>query len=189
MCIRDRSRGFLRERAAPQRKKDQQTSNVDEQLRSGASTDRDLLVILATDANAVRRWVALFDFNRFARLEIVLFDEPQEHPVLIDDAAHNHRRSQRAREETLRVLLLDVSLGIRNRIAMRISFRAAEHLVDPLDEPIAYDMLELLGFVVDFVPGVPHETNEEELDQPMTSQNEGGKPLARRREPVSYTHL
>ena len=58
---------------------------------------------------------------------------------------------------------------------MRISFRTAEHLVDPFDEAVADDVLELFRFVVDFVPGVAHEPDEEELNQTMAAENEGGE--------------
>ena len=42
--------------------------------------------------------------------------------------------------------------GIRNRIAVRIEARAAQALVDALEEPVAQRVLEHLGLVVHFVP-------------------------------------
>jgi hypothetical protein len=52
-----------------------------------------------------------------------------------------------------------------------IRLRPAEHLVHSLDQPLTDHVLELLGLVVDLVPGVAHESNEEELDEAMTSKD------------------
>ena len=64
---------------------------------------------------------------------------------------------------------------------MGVHGRPAEHLVDPFDEPLRYDMLELLGVVVHLVPSESHYSDEEELDQPVTPEDQGGELFARGR--------
>ncbi len=64
------------------------------------------------------------------------------------------------------------SLGRRNRIAVRIVCRMAQHFVDPLDQPLGDDVLQLLGVVVHLVPAHAHHLHEKEFDEPVTPQDE-----------------
>ena len=61
---------------------------------------------------------------------------------------------------------------------MRIVRRASEHLVDPLDQPFRNDVLELFGFVVDFVPAHAHHLHEEQLHEPMAAEHQPGELFA-----------
>ena len=65
-------------------------------------------------------------------------------------------------------LAVHLARGIRNRIAVRVEPRPAEPLVDALEQPVAQRVLEHLGLVVHFVPGVA------ELAAPATSRSGGG---------------
>ena len=55
---------------------------------------------------------------------------------------------------------------------MRIVRRPSEHLVDPLDQPLRDDVLEVLGFVVHFRPAHAHHLDEEQFDEAVTPQHE-----------------
>jgi hypothetical protein len=103
----------------------------------------------------------------------VLLDELQEFLVLIDYTRHGHRRAQGAREQALNVLLLDPAFSVGDGITVRVGLRSTEHFVHPIDEPLTDHVLELLGFVVDFVPRIPHDLYEKQLDETMAAQHEG----------------
>jgi hypothetical protein len=120
----------------------------------------------------------LLHLDRFARLQLVVFDEPQERLVLIDHPRHGHGRVERAGQQVFRFLRLHLSLRVRNRVAMRIHLGPPEHLVHPIDETVADDVFELFGFVVHFVPRVAHHPDEKQLDQAMTTKDEGGELFA-----------
>ena len=106
-CLR---RSRLRQRRAGHRRQEDERAGHDQQLRGGARPDRDALVVLAAHAHAVGRGVAILDLDRFARLEVVLLDEAQEHLVLVDHARDGHRRSQWTRQEALGFLRFDAPL-------------------------------------------------------------------------------
>ena len=59
-----------------------------------------------------------------------------------------------------------------------IDLRPAEHLVHAIDQTIRHHVLELLRLVVNFVPPVPHDSDEEQLDHPMTPHNQRRELLA-----------
>ena len=67
----------------------------------------------------------------------------------------------------------EVSVGGRNRIAMRIELGMAQHRVDAFDQPIGDDVLHLLGVFMNFVPVHAHDLDEEQLDQAMTTDDAG----------------
>ena len=73
---------------------------------------------------------------------------------------------------------LTTPCGIGNRVAVRIGFRPSEHLVHPIDQPIGDDVLQELGFVVHLVPAEAHDLHQEQLDEPMTPQDERRELLA-----------
>jgi CelD/BcsL family acetyltransferase involved in cellulose biosynthesis len=81
------------------------------------------------------------------------------------------------------------AVGVGNRIAMWIVGGPAEHLVDPLDQALRDDVLELFGLVVDLVPPHAHHLDEERLDQPMPPQHEPRELLARAGEPDTAVRL
>ena len=58
----------------------------------------------------------------------------------------------------------------------------AQHFVDPLDQPLGDDVLQLLGVVVDLVPAHTHDLHEKEFDQPVSPQDEARQLLARSRQ-------
>ena len=89
-------------------------------------------------------------------------------------------RVQRTGQQALRVLRLDDPLGVGNRIAVRVDLGTPEHLVHPIDQPLRHDVLELLGLVVDFVPAVPHDLHEEQLDEAVPPEDQRGELLRRR---------
>ena len=172
----------LRERGQRQQAEQQHLRDLDQQLRCGARADRDALIVLAADAHAVGGRVPRFDLDRLSRLEMVVLDEAQELLVLIDDARDGDGGLERAGEERLRVLRLHESLGIGNRIAVRIGLGPSEHLVHAIDQAIGDDVLEEFGFVVHLVPRVAHDPHEKELDEPMTPEDERGELLPGRGE-------
>ena len=71
------------------------------------------------------------------------------------------------------------AVGVRNRIAMGIVRRPSKHRVDPLDEPIGHDVLQLFGLVVHLVPAHAHHLHEKKLDEPVTTEHERGEFVAR----------
>ena len=79
--------------------------------------------------------------------------------------------------------------AVGNRIAVRIVRRAAEHLVDPLDQPLGDDVLELLGLVVHLGPAHAHHLHEKQLDEAMAAQHEAGQLLAGRGQPHAAVRL
>ena len=111
---------------------------------------------------------------------MVPIEEAEERAVLIDDARHRHRRADRAGHQALRLLRLHLTLGVRDRVAVRIDLGTPEHLVHPVDQPIRDDVLELFGLVVHLVPGVAHDPHEEELHEPVAPQHERGELVPRR---------
>src|SRR6185436_4267278 len=107
--------GSLRARGRREGKaQEDDARGLDEELRGGARPDGDAAIALAAQADAVGRLVALLDFDRFARLEVVALDEPEELLVLVDDARHRHRRADGAAEQRLRLLLFHHALRIGN---------------------------------------------------------------------------
>ncbi len=72
----------------------------------------------------------------------------------------------------------ELSVCGRNRIAVRIELRAAEHFVDALDQSIRHHVLHLLGIVMDLVPVHAHHLHQEQLDQAMAAQDAGGECFA-----------
>ena len=65
----------------------------------------------------------------------------------------------------------DVARGIRNRIAVRVEPRAAEPLVDALEQPVADRVLEHLGLVVHLVPGVAELAHQPGLDEAVAADD------------------
>ena len=81
-----------------------------------------------------------------------MFDETQEVGVLIDHTRDDERRAD-GRSEQIKILLArDRAGGCGDGIAVWISFRTAEHLVDAIDEPFRHRVLERFGLVVDLGP-------------------------------------
>ena len=68
-------------------------------------------------------------------------------------------------------------------IPVRIVRRAAQHLVDSLDQPFGDDVLELFGFFVHLGPAHPHHLHEKCFDETVTPQHEARELLAGRRQP------
>ena len=83
----------------------------------------------------------------------------------------------------------DGAFGVRNRIAVRIVRRTAEHLVDALDQPLGHDVLELLGLVVHFVPAHAHHLDQKQLDEAMAPEHEAGELLAGSRQTHAAVRL
>ena len=63
---------------------------------------------------------------------------------------------------------------------MRIVRGAAEHAIDPFDQPVRHHVLELLGFLVNLVPAHAQNLHEEQLHEPMAAQHQRGELLAGR---------
>ena len=61
--------------------------------------------------------------------------------------------------------------GGRNRVAVRIDTRPAEHLVHEFDQALRHRVLEALGLGVDLAPAHAHDLNQKQLDQAVTAQN------------------
>ena len=72
---------------------------------------------------------------------------------------------------------------------MRIELRMPEHLVDALDQPIRDDVLHLFGVLVDLVPIHAHDLDEEQLDQPMTTEDARREFFAGARQPDAVVRL
>jgi hypothetical protein len=129
---RGRRRGWLWRVLRPRRERREQeqqrrSRHLHEQLRCGAGADGDQRVVFAAHAHAVGGGVALLDLNRGARLEVMAIDEAQERAVLIHDARHPHRRADRARHESLRLLRLHLPVGVGDRVAVRIDLWTPQH--------------------------------------------------------------
>ena len=162
----------LRERGHRQQAQQQHVRDLDQQLRRRPRADRDALIVLSADADAVGGGVARLDFDRLSRLEMVLLDEAQELLVLIDDARDGDSRLERARQQRLRVLRLHVPFGVRDRIAVRIGLGPAEHFVHAIDQAIGDGVLEQFGLVMHLVPRVAHDAHQKELDEAMAAQHQ-----------------
>ena len=109
--------------------------------------------------------------------------------VLIGDARDRHPLVDRTGEQRREVVPRHLTIGRRDGIAVRVHFRPAQHLVDPLDQSIRDDVLQLLGLVVDLVPAQAHHPDEKQLHQPVTAQHERGQLFARRPEPHAVVGL
>ena len=165
-------------------REDQQNDARDlhEQLRRRARANGDPAVVPSAQPHAVGRFVALLDFHRFARLQIVILDKPEEPLVLIDDPCDRDTRADGAGEQRLRLLRLHDTFRIWNRIAVRVDLRMSEHVVHAFDEPIGHDMLEQLRLFVHFVPAQAHDLHEKQFHETMTPQDERGETSASARE-------
>ncbi len=183
---RDRG-GRLRQRGHRAQHTDQQDrrDDLDEQLRRGARADRELVAAFALHPHAVGRLVARLDPELLSGLEAARFQEPQERRVLIGHPRDGQRHADRTRQQVLHLAVGDDALGIRDRVAVRVHFRVAEHLVHAFDEPLRDDVLELLRLVVHFVPAHPHHLHQEQLDEPVPPDDQPRQPFPRRREPNS----
>ena len=113
---------------------------------------------------------------------MVALDEPEEHLVLIEDARDRHRRMHRTRKQSLHGFPLHDAFRIRNRIAVRIGFGSPEHFVHAVDQAVRYRVLELLRFLVHFVPAVAHHLHEKQLDHAMAADDERRELFARLRQ-------
>ena len=63
-------------------------------------------------------------------------------------------------------------MGIGNRIAMRIDFGTAEHLVHSLDQSVRDDVFELFRLVVHLVPAQADHLHQKQLDQTVSPDHE-----------------
>jgi hypothetical protein len=72
---------------------------------------------------------------------------------------------------------------------MGIDLGPAEHLVDAIDQAIGHGVFERFGFVVHLGPAHAHHFDEEQLDQPVASQDEGRELLASLRQPHACIRL
>ena len=68
---------------------------------------------------------------------------------------------------------------------MGIAIRVLQKGVDPVDEEITDGMLHMLRLFVDLIPREVERLDEEQLDQPVTTQHAQGEfaPLRRQRDP------
>ena len=113
-------------------------------------------------------------------------DEFQELAILIADPADAHRLIERTGHQRVVGRPRHRSVGIGNRIAVRIHFGPSQHFVDAVDQPIRDRVLQQLRFVVDFGPAHSHHLHEKELYQAVASQDQSrqllpglGQPHAR----------
>ena len=143
----------------------------------------------AAQPHAVGGGVALLDLDDRARLQVAPLDEAQELRILIGDAADRDPLPQRTAQKRIERPPLDDAFRVRDRIAVRIDRRAAEHLVDPVDQPIGDRVLQVFRFVVDLGPAHAHHLHQKQLDQPVPPDHQRGEPLARRREPDARVGL
>jgi len=120
---------------------------------------------------------------------VVLFDEAKERRVLIGDPRHRDAFVDGAGEQRREVVPRHLTIGRRNRIAVGVHLGPAQHFIDPFDEPIRDDVLQLLGFVVHLVPPESHHSNQEELHQPVTTEDECGQLLSGGTEPDAVVWL
>ena len=178
----ERPRALRMRRGCHRRDEDEHARDLHQELRGRACADGDAAIVLAAQPHAVGRLVALLDLHRLAGLQVVALHEAEELLVLIDDARDGHARAHRARQERLRLLLLDHPFGVRNGIPMRIDLGTSEHLVHAIDEAVGDDMLEQFRFVVHFVPAEAHYLHEKQLHETMPPQDAGGEPPPRARQ-------
>ena len=71
----------------------------------------------------------------------------------------------------MRLGLVELELGARDRVAVRVERRVAELGRDQLLELLGDDVLEHLGLGVDAVPGHLQRLGEEQLDQPVVADH------------------
>lgn len=160
-----------------------------EQLGSRAGTDGQRPGVLSTHRHAVGTLVARLHANLLSRLQLVAVEKAQESGVLVGHAPHHQRHVERTGQQRVQLAVRDGAMGIRNRIAVRIHARPAQHGVHALDEPLGDRVFELLGFVVHLVPAHPHDIDEKQLDETVPPYDERGEPLAGRRQLHSRIRL
>ena len=105
----------------------------------------------------------------------------QQFGVAVAHAQHAAGVARRGVGEQHEGLAVDLAGGIRNRIAVRVEPRAAQALVDALEQPVADRVLEHLGLVVHFVPRVAELAHEPRLDQAVAADDRCRAVLAGRR--------
>lgn len=135
--------------------------------------------MLAAQLDGVRCRITRFDFDGFARFEVILLDEPEKCRILIRDSGHPEGRSQRTCKKALQPVGVNRALGSRDGVSVRVVRRAAQHFVYPLDQPLRHDVLELFGVLMHLVPAHAHDLHEEELDEAVAAQDQAGELLAR----------
>lgn len=101
---------------------------------------------------------------------------------MIRDPHNLERGADWTREQGVGTALCDRPVRVWYRISMRIVGRPSEHLIDPLDQPLRDNVLELLGLFVDFVPLHPDDANEKGLDKPVPPQHQSREPFPGRRQ-------
>ena len=78
--------------------------------------------------------VARFDFDALSRLELVVLDEPQKRRILVSDARDLQRFSDWTGEQVVEMVRCDGAVGARDRVAVWVVGRPAQHFVDSLDQ-------------------------------------------------------
>ena len=177
-AVDGRRRRSLREQRHRRQPQQQHcATGMHQHLGRGARANREI-PLASAQPHAVGRRIALLDLDDLTRLELVLLDEVEKVAVLIGDALDGDRRVQLAGQQRLVVRQPDRSVRIRNRIAVRIDRRPAQHRVDAIDQPLGHRMLELLRFGMNVRPAHAHHLDQEQLDQAVPALHQRGQPFA-----------
>jgi len=88
----------------------------------------------------------------FTRHQVVLLDEAEKRGILIRHARDGDALSHGTGQQRGGLVPGDLTVGRRDRVAVRVDLRTAEHVVDALDESFRHHVFELLGLVMHLVP-------------------------------------
>ena len=150
-----------------------------EHLRCGSRADREVAPVAAAQPHAVGRVVALLDLDDLPGLSSWRSTNRRNSRILIADALTVTGAYERAGEERVVARPADRAVRVRNRIAVRVDRGPAEHLVDPVDQPIRHGVLQVFRLVVHLGPAHAHDPDEKQFDQPVPAQDQRGELLAR----------
>ena len=87
--------------------------------------------------------------------------------VVVGDEAHCRALARRERVQRPQPIVVDVELGVRDRIPVRVVRRVAERGVDPCLELLRQRVLEPVGLRVHLVDGHAEGLREVLLEQPV----------------------
>src|SRR4051794_17215573 len=126
---------------------------------------------IGMDHHRTRMWVALFDDEIRAGGQAATFHELEEGGVLVQHAGDAQWLIDRAIRQAGDGRWAQVSVGERDRIAVRIDTWPAEQRVDLLHHLVADGVLELLGLGVNFAPVQADYFHQEQLDETMAAKD------------------
>ena len=142
-------------------------------MRMRSASSREMRVALACDLDrerAVERSVADHD-DALVRHESELREIPQELGIAVRHAPDHALLAAREIAQRAIVLVHELELGRRDRVAVRVAGRMAERSVDARLERLREVVLEALGLGVHLVPGQPEGLHQVELEQAVVADH------------------